>query len=161
MEPEVENWLKANAIDFDLYDHPAVFTVEEAKMHCHHIPGVHCKNLFLKDSKSGIYYLITLPNDKTLRLNELRILASAKKLRMATPEELLLKLKLLPGSVSPLGLINNKEKDVIFIVDQSVWDAPLSCFHPNINTQSLTVKLKSFQKMVIAFKNDYRVIEIP
>jgi hypothetical protein len=34
-------------------DHAPVCTVEEAERHTGHLPGGHCKNLFLKDKKGS------------------------------------------------------------------------------------------------------------
>ena len=64
MEDSLKRWLVDHDIKYILHTHPAVFTVPEAKRHCGHIPGTHCKNLFLKNKKSGQLYLLTIPHKK-------------------------------------------------------------------------------------------------
>ena len=49
MDNKLAEWLDQYQIKYKLHSHPAVFTIEEARKHCGHIPGLHCKNLFLKD----------------------------------------------------------------------------------------------------------------
>ncbi len=133
----------------------------EAQIHCSHIPGLACKNLFVKDSKTGKYYLITTPSKKKFRLNTVRKIIGAKKLHFASPDQLMDKLGLIPGAVSPLGLLNNSQKDVTFIIDQEIWNnTELTSFHPNINDESLTLTLENFHRFVEAVENTYQVIDI-
>ncbi|MFW9901887.1 MAG: YbaK/EbsC family protein, partial [Candidatus Thorarchaeota archaeon] len=107
MEDSLKEWLEKNKIQYILHTHPAVFTVPEAKIHCGHIPGTHCKNLFLKNKKSGQLYLVTIPHENRLDLNQFRKMIGAPKIRFAGPEELLETLGITPGAVSPIGLVND------------------------------------------------------
>jgi len=68
MEDSLKHWLAKHDIHYILHTHSAVFTVPEAKIHCGHIPGIHCKNLFLKNKKNNQLYLVTLPHEKRLDL---------------------------------------------------------------------------------------------
>ncbi|MHA1518626.1 MAG: prolyl-tRNA synthetase associated domain-containing protein [Promethearchaeota archaeon] len=160
MDSEIALWLDKCHIQYKLYSHPAVYTVAEAQIHCSHIPGLACKNLFVKDSKKSIFYLITAPAKKTFRLNTVRKLIGATKLRFASPDELMDKLGLIPGAVSPLGLLNNSQKDVIYIIDQEIWGAEMTSFHPNTNEETLTFTLENFHKFVEAIKNEYKIIDL-
>ncbi len=159
MEPELEKWLKLRNIEYKLHYHPAVFTVEEAKKHCSFIPGLHCKNLFLKE-KTGDkrFFLITLPSDTKLEFRKLEVLLSSSKLTFAKEEELKKYLGLSTGAVSALGLINDTENKVIFVVDREVWDADFVSFHPNINTETLEFKQEFFHKIIQETENQFYVI---
>ncbi|QEE17055.1 prolyl-tRNA synthetase associated domain-containing protein [Promethearchaeum syntrophicum] len=161
MDKELDSWLENHRIKYVLHKHPAVFTVPEAKIHCGHIPGTHCKNLFLKDKKKGIFYLVTIPHNKILDLKQFRKMMGAYKIRFAGSEDLMDILGLEPGSVSPLGLINDKKKETIFIVDEEVWVSNIICCHPNINTETLQILNKAFQKLILETKNLYEVKKLP
>ena len=113
-------------------DSRIVFTVEEARLHCYHIPGLHCKNLFLKDSIVKRFYLITLPATKKVEIKLLRKIVGAKKLSFAKPEELKRILNLDPGSVSPFGLINDDLNQVHYYIDKEVWNAEKVCSREGI-----------------------------
>lgn len=161
MKITLQDFLARHEIQYTLYKHPAVFTVAEAQVHCSHIPGIACKNLFVLDSKMQKYYLITTPALKSIRINEIRKMIGAKKLHFASPEELATKLALLPGSVTPLGLVNNQEHDVEFLIDQEIWDADLSSFHPNTNTETITIDRENFHRLVSVLGNFFRILTIP
>jgi Ala-tRNA(Pro) deacylase len=72
-------FLRQNEIRYTLYEHEAVFTAEQALKICGHIPGVHCKNLFLKD-KDGALWLVTLPHEKKADLKALPQRIGSKRL---------------------------------------------------------------------------------
>ena len=88
MKEILKNWLTKHKINYILHKHPAVYTVPEAKIHCGHIPGMHCKNLFLKNKKTNQLYLVTFPHDKQLDLNQFRRSIGASKIRFASSEDL-------------------------------------------------------------------------
>ncbi len=160
MDTVLRNWLEKNDINYTSHSHVPVFTVEEAREHTYHIPGLHCKNLFLKDSKKNlkIYHLVTLPHYKRVELKVLKPLVGAKKLTFASADELFQILKLSPGSVSPFGLVNDVENAVIFSIDREVWNAKKVCCHPNTNDETMELSQGDFQRAVKAFENRYQII---
>ena len=81
------------------------------------------------------------------------------KLSFASPERLMEKLCLEPGSVSPFGLVNNAEHDVILCIDAQVFEAPLVGFHPNDNTATLVLDQKSFARFCDAVENEVVKLE--
>ena len=161
MKESLKQWLAEHNIQYILHTHPAVFTVPEAKIYCGHIPGTHCKNLFLKNKKSGQLYLVTLPHDKRLDLNQFRRLISAPKIRFASPEDLFEKLGISAGAVSPIGLVNDTNNEVIFIVDETIWNAEEICCHPNINTETLQIPGPDFRKLIKAIKTSMEIKNLP
>jgi Ala-tRNA(Pro) deacylase len=148
MEKDLLTWLANHDIHYTLHTHPAVFTVPEAKIHSGHISGTHCKNLVLKNKKSGQLYLVTIPYDKSLDLKLFRKMISAPKVRFADEKDLSNVLGLTPGAVSPLGLINDGENKVIFWIDEIIWNAEIICCHPNINTETLQIPRGDFHKII-------------
>ncbi len=150
MEDSLKRWLADHNIQYVLHTHPAVFTVPEARVHCGHIPGTHCKNLFLKNKKTGQLYLVTIPHEKRLDLNQFRKLVDAPKVRFAEPEDLSEILGITAGAVSPIALVNDTNNKVIFIVDEKIWNAKEICCHPNVNTETLQIPGPDFQKLIKA-----------
>ena len=161
MEASLKQWLADHNINYVLHTHPAVFTVPEAKEHCYHIPGAHCKNLFLKNKRSGQLFLVTIPHDKRLDLNQFRRSIGAPKIRFAEPEVLSEALGIAPGAVSPIGLVNDTNDKVIFMVDEQIWNADEICCHPNINTETLQISGKAFQKLIKATGTSMEIKKLP
>ncbi len=93
-------------IEHSTVEHPPFFTVEEGRPWHDKIPGLHCKNLFIKDRKGGIW-LVVMPADKQADLGRLEKALSAPRFSFARPDVLQEVLALTPGSVTPFGLIND------------------------------------------------------
>jgi Ala-tRNA(Pro) deacylase len=96
-----------------------------------------------------------------LDLKKFRKLVRAPKIRFVDPENLWNILKITPGAVSPIGLVNDKENRTIFYVDLNVWNAEEVCCHPNINTETLQLSKENFQKLIIATGNKIEIAELP
>jgi len=161
MDEKLEVFLKNNQIEYILFKHPAVFTVPEVKIHCGSIPGTHCKNLFVKDKKTGQFYLVTFPHDKSLNFNQFRKMIKASKIRFGDEEDLLNVLGITPGAVSPIGLVNDKENKTTFIVDEEIWNAKEVCCHPNDNTETLQIPGSDFRKLIRSTGNKIEIINLP
>jgi Ala-tRNA(Pro) deacylase len=161
MKDSLKEWLENKNIQYILHTHPAVFTVPEAKIHCGHIPGTHCKNLLLKNKKNGQLYLVTIPHERRLDLNQFRKMIGAPKIRFAGAEELSETLGITPGAVSPIGLVNDINNKVIFIIDENVWNAKELCCHPNINTETLQIDGGEFRKLIKATGTSMEIKSLP
>ncbi|MBN1385501.1 prolyl-tRNA synthetase associated domain-containing protein [Candidatus Woesearchaeota archaeon] len=158
MRSEVKRFLEENHIVYRLHTHPAVFTVEEAEKHCSHIPGLACKNLFLKDKISGRFFLVIMAADKKIDLRWFSGIIGSKHIRFGDDRELMDLLGLTKGSVSPFGLLNDKEGKVIVYIDHDVWDADIVSFHPNINTESLELSREMFHRFMDLLEQKKEVI---
>ena len=156
----VEDFLKSKGVEFILHEHPAVFTCEEAEKYCGDIPGLACKNLLLKGKKSGRYFLVVLPAEKRADLKKIGETVGDKQITFASPEALLEKLGLTPGTVSPFGLLNDKNHEVEVYIDQKVYYAKIVSFHPNRNTASLELSGNMFRKFLQAIENKTKVIDL-
>lgn len=161
MEDSLKQWLKDHNIHYILHTHTAVFTVPEARKYCVHIPGTHCKNLFLKNKKSGQLYLVTIPYEKRLDLNQFRRMIGAPKIRFAEPEDLAEILGITAGAVSPIGLVNDTNNRVIFIVDKDIWMEEEICCHPNVNTETLQILKADFHKLIKATRTTVEIKNLP
>lgn len=132
--------LAAASIAFRVVEHRAVFTVAESTALRDDLPGLHCKNLFLRAAKGEGFFLATLEADRVLSVNALARLAGWPRLRMASAEELLATLGVTPGSVTPLALVNAAPGQVQFALDAAIAEgpAPLWC-HPLRNDASVAI----------------------
>ena len=164
MQPELKQYLEQHDIKYILHEHPAVFTCEEADIHCKHIPGMPGKNLFLKSKdkkgRTQDHFLVIMPAVKRLNLKALQSQLEVKKLTFSKPEELKEILGLTPGSVSPFGLINDTEKKVKVIIDKELWETEIVTFHPNVNTASLELSKEEFHRFIESLGHNVQVIEL-
>ena len=157
---EVKEYLKKQGIICKVFKHPPLFTCEQAKKDptYHQIQGIHSKNLFLKKRNAKRFFLYILPEDKKADLKTLELFVK-EKIKFANEKELLEKLNLTPGAVSPFGLLNNITHDVEVIIDEEVWNADKVSFHPNINTETLELSKKNFHKYIQTIGNKYSILK--
>jgi Ala-tRNA(Pro) deacylase len=156
---EIKKYLQSLEINFKEFKHKPVFTCEEAEKEgiYEKIKGVHSKNLFLKERKSRRFYLAIMPENKPFDISKLGE-ELGDKLKFANEDNLKEILGLKPGSVSPFGLINDEGHKSEVIIDREVWDAETVSFHPNINTETLELSGRDFQKYIKSLKNQLKII---
>ena len=111
--------------------------MDEAEEHWAGIDATHCKNLFLRNQKGNRHYLVILTASKKADLRAVADQIGDGKLSFASPERLMTHLGLTPGSVSPFGLINDRDHAVRVVLDRDLKTAARVAFHPNINTATL------------------------
>ena len=127
-----------------MVEHAPVFTVDEARSLRGAVPGLHTKNLFLKDKK-GTLFLVTVPEDAALDLKSLHGALGAKgRVSFASGERLIEVLGVQPGSVTPLALVNDDARRVTFVLHQAFRDAASVSVHPLRNTATMTLKTADF-----------------
>lgn len=145
--------LRELGIAYTRYAHPPVATVEEASAHWAGIDATHCKNLFLRNQKGTRHYLVVLTASKKADLRAVADQIGDGKLSFASPERLMAHLGVTPGSVSPFGLINDREHIVRVALDRDFQQAARLAFHPNINTLTFTIAAGDFTKFLTASGN--------
>ena len=143
---DILKYLESIDIKYNLYEHEAVFTVDEAKICTGYIPGIHCKNLFLRNKKGNQHYLVVLKEDREINLKELSKRLKTTNLSFASKDRLYKYLKLTPGSVSPFGLINDEENHVKVILGEVILNSETIAFHPNRNTATINIKTNDLKK---------------
>jgi Ala-tRNA(Pro) deacylase len=152
-ETAVAARLAALAIPYTRHEHPPVATVEEAEQHWTGIDATHCKNLFLRNQKGDRHYLVVLTHSKKADLKAVAEQIGDGKLSFGSPERLMTHLGLTPGSVSPFGLINDREHRVRVILDRDLAAATRLAFHPNINTVTYAIAATDFARFLDACGN--------
>jgi Ala-tRNA(Pro) deacylase len=151
--------LKSLAIPYTLHEHPAVYTVEEANRYWGAISGAHCKNLLLRNKKGTRHYLVVVLSSKIPDLKALTGSLGEDRLSFASPERLMKYLGLSPGSVSPFGLINDRAKEVIVILDGEMENNGQVNFHPNVNTATVGLSYADFIRFLDWSGNERRVLQ--
>ena len=157
---QVHRALDALGITYRHYSHPAVFTAEEAAEHWADIPATRVKNLFLRNKKGDRHYLVILEISKEADLRRLVKIIGDDRLSFGSPERLMARMGLTPGSVSPFGLLNDVAQSVRVIVDEDLRRAERLIFHPNINTASLTITVADFERFLAACGNPVRWVRL-
>ena len=160
-EERCYDFLDSLGIEYTRVDHTAADTMEmcaEAKK----VLGVGiCKNLFLCPRNKSQFYLLVMPGDKPFKTKELSAQIGSSRLSFAGEEDMAEFLDITPGSVSILGLMNDKENRVKLLVDKDLLEDEQFGCHPCINTSSLKFKTTDvFEKILPATGHDYTVVEL-
>lgn len=127
--------LDADGVAHRTVDHAPVHTVEEARALRGDLPGVHTKNLFLKNKK-GRMWLVTLLADRTVDLRDLGARIGAGRVSFASERRLMEYLGLRPGSVTPFAVVNDHGLAVQLWIDGAVLAGPDVWVHPLTNTRT-------------------------
>lgn len=158
---EIYDFLKEKGIWHEITEHKAVFNMEELDSVELPYPEADAKNLFVRDDKRRSYYLITVKGDKRVDLKEFRKNHGTKPLTFVKPDELATILGLIPGAVTPFGLLNDREKKVVFYLDEAFRDgAGLIGVHPNDNTATVWLKADDLIRIIRKHGNEARVVKI-
>ena len=160
LESAVAARLEALGITYTRHEHPPVATVDEARQHWADIHATHCKNLFLRNQKGTRHYLVVLEHSRTADLRKVADQIGDGKLSFGSPERLMKYLGLTPGSVSPFGLINDRQHVVEVVIDRDLRSAQRLSFHPNINTVTFTVAAEDFRRFLDVCGNPLRYVSV-
>ena len=156
----IYSFLNTNNITYERFDHPGVFTCEQARELCPEMPGASIKNLFLYDKRTEQHFLVVVSEDKRVDLKELKKLLDVSNLSFASEDRLYKYLGVTPGSVTVLGLVNDIIQAVTVIFDADLKDQALQC-HPLINTATLVIPFEDIKKFLNATKHEYQFLNIP
>lgn len=146
-------------IQLEVHEHPPLFTVEDSRELRGEIPGGHSKNLFLKDKKGAIW-LVTCLEDAKVDLKTLPKLIGSARLSFGKPELLLDTLGILPGSVSPLALVNDTAQTVNAVLDATMMEHDVLNFHPLVNTMTVSIKRDDLLTVVQSFGHTPEIVDI-
>ena len=154
-------FLKDHDIAYQRHDHPAVFTVEEARRLVPPLPAVKTKNLFLRDKKGKRHYLVVVGAEKQVDLKILQTLLDVGRLSFGSPERLKRYLGVTPGAVSLLAVFNDNGHGVEVILDKTVWRSETFQFHPLVNTSTLVISRDDLERFLQLTGHKARVLDVP
>lgn len=148
-------------IYFERVDHEPAMTIESCKEVEKILGATICKNLFLCNTQKTNFYLLVMPGEKKFQTKVVSKLLGVARLSFAPEEYLLEFLDITPGSVSIMGLMNDKEKRVRLLVDSELLKDEYFACHPCINTSSMKIKTEDiFEKYLPAIGVEPTVLDI-
>ena len=154
--------LDSLGIPYDRIDHAPAFTMEA----CAEIDSVFgtkmCKNLFLRNSNGSAFYLLLMPGDKPFKTKDLSKQIGSSRLSFASGEYMEAFLDITPGSVSVLGLMNDRDNHVELVIDEDILKGEYFGCHPCINTSSLRIRTADLmEKIIPAMDHPARIVVLP
>lgn len=153
-------YLDDRGIEYDWYEHPEAPTIEIARRWWHDDGSKHCKNLFFRNHKGNRHYLVVFDCERELAIHDLEQRLHQGKLSFASPERMERWLGLLPGSVSPFGLINDEANHVYLFLDENLKRYPSLSFHPNDNRATVVISREQFERYLAQVGNAYEYISL-
>jgi Ala-tRNA(Pro) deacylase len=139
-------FLDANHFVIERFEHPAVFTCDEAELHRPDRPAISTKNLFLCDKKARRFFLVVTTCEKTVKLGELSSQLGVSHLRFGSEENLMRLLGVTRGSVTMMGLVNDTEHQVELWLDADIWQGENYLSHPLVNTATLVLPKSELER---------------
>lgn len=149
-------------ISYERVDHEEANTMEACQAIDEILyPAVICKNLFLCNTQKTKFYLLLIREDKKFKTKDISKQINSARLSFGSPEYMEEYLDITPGSVSIMGLMNDKENKVQLLVDEDVLNSEYFGCHPCINTSSMRLKTADvFGKFAKAINHDYMVVKL-
>lgn len=158
---DIYEYVKNKNIWYEITEHEAVYNMDELSMVDMPYPECDAKNLFVRDDKKATYYLITVKGDKRVDLKEFKNKYNTRRLSFASENDLMSIMGLIPGAVTPLGLLNDKDLKVIFCLDKDFMDGDqIIGVHPNDNTATIWLKTSDLIEMINEHGNEIIFVEV-
>ena len=150
--------LDALGIAHRTYAHPPVFTVADAVRLRGRLPGGHCKSLFLKDKKGGLWLLVTL-EERRLDLKRLAAHLAAPRFSFGGAALLADALGVTPGSVTPFALANDALCRVAPVLDAAMLEQDPVNYHPLANDRTTAIAAKDLLRFITASRHVPRIVD--
>lgn len=156
---EVYELLNSKNIKYEIQEHEAIYNMEELSKIDLLYPESDAKNIFVRDDKKSNYYLITIKGSKKVDLKNFKDKYNTRRLSFSSSEDLLNILNLTPGSVTPIGLLNDKDLKVKFYIDKELIDMNMIGVHPNDNTATIWLKTSDLIGLIKEHGNEINIYE--
>ena len=153
--------LDSLGVEYQRIDHEAAMTMEACAEIDKVLDATICKNLLLCNRQCTEFYLLMLVGDKHFKTSVFSKQIGSSRLSFASPEYMEQFLDITPGSVSVLGLMNDKENRVRLVIDEDVAKGEYFGCHPCINTSSLRLKTSDLmEKIIPAMGHEPTIVKI-
>lgn len=161
-EQRVYELLDSLGIEYQRADHDPADTIDDC-LKVEEIIGVDiCKNLFLCNRQMTKFYMLLMPGKKPFKTKDLSQQIGSARLSFAPAEKMLEYLDITPGSVSIMGLMNDKDCEVTLLLDRDIANSEYVRCHPCINTSTLKIKTSDIiEKYLPAVKHSYMTVDLP
>jgi Ala-tRNA(Pro) deacylase len=151
-------FLDSLGIQYEIVEHPAIFSAADDRLRDQDIGATIFKNLFLRNKDKSRYYLYSLPSVKRAELTALADKIQETRFSFGNENELWDKLHIRPGSVSPLNVIDAPGTDVEILIDREILTCGRFGIHPNDNTATVILAPEALMKILDAAGRRYRLI---
>ena len=141
--------LDSLGITYQRIDHEAAMTMEACAAIDEALQATICKNLLLCNRQCTAFYLLMIPGDKVFKTKDLSAQIGSSRLSFASPEYMEQYLDITPGSVSILGLMNDRDHRVKLLLDADILKGEFFGCHPCINTSSLKIRTADLVERII------------
>ena len=148
-EIRVYDLLDKLGVSYQRIDHEAAMTMEACAQIDRVLDATICKNLLLCNRQKTDFYLLMMPGDKVFKTKELSGQIGSSRLSFAEPCFMEEFLDITPGSLSVMGLMNDKDHRVKLLMDEDVTKGEYIGFHPCINTSSLRLRTADLMEIII------------
>ena len=154
--------LDALGMEYSRLDHEAAMTMEACAAIDGALGTVMCKNLLLCNRQNTAFYLLMLPGDKVFKTKDLSAQIGSSRLSFASGEYMVQLLDITPGSLSVLGLMNDRENKVELLIDAELLQAQTIGVHPCVNTSSLGLNMEELLHVFLPkVGHGYRCVNLP
>ena len=161
-ERAVYELLERLDIPYERADHPAAMTMEDCQAVDEALGVEMCKNLFLCNAQKTSFYLLLMPGSKKFKTKDLSKQIQSARLSFAGGEYMEQYLDILPGAVSVMGLMNDRENHVRLLIDREILEEEHLGCHPCVNTSSLKIRTADILEKFLPFvKHEYTAVELP
>ena len=163
LEKEIRTYdlLDRLGVEYERVDHEPAMTMEVCQEIDKVLQAVICKNLFLCNRQQTNFYLLMIPDTKVFHTKDLSAQIGSARLSFAKPEYMEEFLDITPGSVSVMGLMNDKDHRVRLLIDEDVLNGEYIGCHPCINTSSIRFKVKDLvEKVIPAMGHDFVKVKL-
>ena len=158
---QIYDYLNQENVWYEITEHEAVYNMAELSNIEIPYPEYDAKNLFVRDDKKRNYYLITVKGDKRVNLKEFRKNNNTRPLSFASADDLMEIMGLIPGAVTPLGLLSDTEcKVTLFLDNDFIGDLGLIAVHPNDNTATVWIKANDLVTLIQQHGNTVNFVRI-
>ena len=154
--------LDSLGIEYNRLDHEPAMTMEICAEIDKSLGGLICKNLLLCNRQCTQFYMLMMPGDKVFKTKDLSAQINSSRLSFADGRYMEEFLDITPGSLSILGLQNDKENRVQLLIDEEVLQSEFVGCHPCINTSSLCMRVEDVKtKLIPALKHEPIIVQLP
>lgn len=157
---KVMDKLNELCIKVQIVEHEPALTTEQADKFIEGIEGVRTKTMFLTNRKKKNFYLVIMDDAKRLDMDKFKGITEEKQIKIASAESLAEKMKLVPGVVSPFGLLNNDDKDIKVYIDKEITTQDRMSFHPNTNEKTIFINTTDLIKYLNNIGYELKIIEL-
>ena len=158
---ELYRFLEENDIEYERYDHPPVYTIEDVKRLVVVLPAARTKNLFFRDNKGRRHFLVVVPAEKRVDIKALPEAIGSSRLSFASADRLKRYLGVDPGAVSVFAIVNDADHAVEVIIDEALWISEAFQFHPLVNTSTLVISRENLNRFIDSTGHKAKRLAVP